>query len=405
MSFQIHLLWGLPGPQKFIDSLEDQIKLGISLLVYFSAPEMRNEFIAHFYERASWHSNVYNLDLSHQNQPPFDYLKTEFPVIAECQDIEQIFDVDFPVHILILDQFEKCNPRYQQAWFDIIMRWAKRCHATGIARSIILPIIADRINQYRLPPKDTHLAYMTWASVLSALEMRMLCRMNSEGRSSVEDQWREFVLPSLSGSDVQLCQVLWDVVISEPYQIIHVLRNYGLSMNWSEDFIALKLNGWKSKPPDSESHLSPRNLGVDLLSLGLIVSTPEYGEEENSAALVLLSKSDIIFHRLWRAQTALLLPMIDEIRQRICSMLIDLQHGSRRIWVDDRYLTLPLEMGPLKHYFDLLDDTNFLKQQWGSGVKDAWWLRNELAHYKPVTLDAFIKMRNLNNRLREASRI
>lgn len=62
---------------------------------------------------------------------------------------------------------------------------------------------------------------------------------------------------------------------------------------------------------------------IRLLWAQTTVYTPEYGEEIHPAGLVLLGKNNEIKSWVWRAQTNLVFPIIDELRIKIYSLLKD----------------------------------------------------------------------------------
>jgi hypothetical protein len=402
MNIRLESIWGLPGPHKFVDMVERNIYDGISLIVIFPSSDLQSEFQSFFSAHANRNSLVAVLDLSTQDQPAVEFLKAALPEMAECAYLEQIVESEFLPHILVLGQFEACDLKYQTEWFAVISRWAKKCHGAGITRSIILPVQALTLGGHKLPEKDTRLAYITWAGILSALEIRMVCRMNASGKSLVEDQWREYVLASLTGGDVRLCEYLWDVAIKGADEIAQALADYSFNHNWSEDYLSKKLTGWKSKPPGSDLRLNPGDLGFDVISQGITAYTPEYGEEESSAVLAHLDRKNEIHHRIWRAQASLLLPIIDEFRRRICDLISSFHHGEDKITVNGTSYDLPAEMGVLKVYFKCLNDYDPMKIKWGSAVRDVWEYRNLLSHYTPVTYDAFMRLWLLNGKLRQS---
>jgi len=56
-------------------------------------------------------------------------------------------------------------------------------------------------------------------------------------------------------------------------------------------------------------------------AVGLLQVTPEHGMELNAAGLCLLGRGAEVRHRLWRGQAAMLLPMLDDTRLKMCAQL------------------------------------------------------------------------------------
>ena len=115
--------------------------------------------------------------------------------------------------------------------------------------------------------------------------------------------------------------------------------------------------------------------------------------------LALDKKDPEINHRLWRAQAALLLPMVDDIRRRVCNYFCATL-GDDWAYIDKELLSSPVELGKLKTYFDKLPDNSWEKRQWGNGINQTWMIRNDLAHYTPISYNAFYELWILNNNVR-----
>jgi hypothetical protein len=146
-----------------------------------------------------------------------------------------------------------------------------------------------------------------------------------------------------------------------------------------------------------------------LWAKGALCWTPEYGLELHPSALVLLEKVEAIRHRLWRGQASLLLPIIDTIRIVVCEYLTQ---RYRKDW--------PL----CWHTPESPEETSALREnalacQWGylewllgncehfARERDRLLplarrmkhMRNELAHYRRVTLSDFEGIRGEVNRI------
>ena len=402
MNLALDTLWSLPGPQRFIETVEKDIADGVSLVIVFPSVELLAQFCAYYPLLASRHSNVDVLDASTQDDTPMEMIKRRFLEGEVCNFLEEVVDSLFLPQVIILEQFDACPPAQQAAWLNLLNRWGRICHGKGIDnRSILLPVLASTAGSLKYPGSDTRFYYRTWAGVLSELDIRMFCRMHASRQSMLEDLWRESLLASLSRGDIQLCACLWEAIMRSPQEIINRLTEYGERLGYPKEDLQTRLRGWKAKPPDVDLRLSPDDKDYGLISRGITTYTPEYGEEENSAVLAVLGLEDPLTHRLWRAQMALIFPLVDEIRRKLCDLLIDTLNGEDSIWVGDSEYSLPVEMGPLKKYFEELEPRAPIKQRWGSAVQDTWYYRNELAHYQPVSFDGFQRVWAIHKQLRE----
>ncbi len=100
-------------------------------------------------------------------------------------------------------------------WTDFIEGWANerlKLRNSGQVKIPSLCVIAKlRDFGFRLPQTEEGITYQWWWGFPSALEMRLACRIANErdGNSPELGTWREHVLPSLVGSDVQLALDIW----------------------------------------------------------------------------------------------------------------------------------------------------------------------------------------------------
>jgi hypothetical protein len=394
----------LPSPRQFIEAAARNILLGVSLVVVFPDLDLLNGFTTRLIRSVEYQYSHRQVDLATQDRPVLEFLKAELYGVEECLYLEQIVESESSPNFLILDHFEACNPQYQATWFKAISRWSEKYRSiarSGNPKAMILPILAESLDLHKGPEPDTHLVYMTWAGIMSALEIRMVCRMNQTGKV-VEDQWREYLLASLSGGDIDLCQHLWDAVLEGVEKIQTALEEYAFLRNWTGDQIPNRMATWRSKPPGQEPRLLPSEVGFDLISQGLTVYTPEYGEEENTAVLAYLDRNEEIRHRIWRAQAALILPIIDDIRRRVCELTTRSKGGTKWAYLENRQLDVPMDLGELCAVFDRMPEADKDKRQWGEDIRYTLNARNNIAHYQPVLSNVFRKMWNFNRRLHDA---
>lgn len=137
--------------------------------------------------------------------------------------------------------------------------------------------------------------------------------------------------------------------------------------------------------------------------------TEEHGIEIGSAACAVLGRREELAHRVWRGQSALLLPLLDGLRLHLCSVLSN-EYG--KAWPTK--LGVPLDQSERQ----ALEEDPFTAQ-WGylsslyrnapalrgrtqlrALTAQAWEIRNELAHYRPVPFAEFRRLSDLLAELR-----
>lgn len=311
--------------------------------------------------------------------------------------------------LIIISGLERLEAEVQQTWLDFLLLWQEAAHAIKSAEGrnmpcllLFLPLEVDNL---RLPQADTGLLVSWWWSLPTVLEVQLLCRL-SEGGEMLEltgnEAWREAILAELVGNDLPLLDYLWDYVFEPPKKIIECLAHYARQRGWTQ----AKLESWGVPSLVQGSGVSRQLLRAPLAAHrslwaeGLLSRTPERGVEVSLAALVVLKRLDQVKHRLWRAQSRLILPILDEWRLEICAALTQ-QYG--REWVDwgptpqteeqkkqreqARLDPLTTEWGALKWALfrqPMPETERFLKQ-----VTWAQKARNILAHYQLVSFETY----------------
>jgi hypothetical protein len=316
-------------------------------------------------------------------ESPFLRLKEHLSIDEDAKYLEQLVTSKAMPDTVIVSKFDDISPQQQKQWLEALSRWAMTAKSIGGQKSLLIAMSKIPYNLEMFPVKDIRLQYYWWPGP-SALEIMLMLRQNSD-QIEAEDQWREYVIPSLSGSDKELALTLLDVVLQPQEVIIEKLRNYALEKGWNKEEIQKAISHWK---PNRLRAFPDGNL--QLWSKGLLSYTPEYGEELHSSVLALFERENEISHRLWRGQSSLILPMIDYIRFRVAEIIKNYYPNHMRQYEsDDGYI----DLGQLKRAIDQLPSTSSEKQQWHSVIFLAHKIRNNFAHYHPVTFEDFQKIR------------
>ena len=403
-------LWELPGPRKFLQKMGQDLQDGVSQVILYppgaSLYGIKHELLRsierdHFLDVRVIKASSRDGDGIGNLEDPFSILCQEFPEAADFGFLERVIEEYNLPDVILVENLENCQKSVQTAWMQTLKRWIQAAQASGSRHSLLLLLPADAAMRLILPQPDVRLGYLVWAGIPTSLEVRLLCRMKTEG-FDFEGQWREFLLASLAANDIGLCEHLWDVITCSKAEVIEALNSFARKQGWSGEHLNILLRGWKPRPPGLDLRITPQETGFSLLSQGITVYTAEYGEEINSAALAALGKVEEIEHRIWRAQAALLLPMIDEVRRRICNHMTA-NYGDNWAEIDRQIYRPPLEWGKLKIFFENLSRQFPEKDRWGSGIKQACWIRNQLSHYNPIQYNTFRDFWNLSVSVRRNS--
>jgi hypothetical protein len=307
--------------------------------------------------------------------------------------------------VVLVEHLDHVSPRTCQDWVVFLTQWTHACQtradrgASSTALCMMVPAIAVLP---QTPENSVYLAVHWWWGFPSALEMHMLCRSSSEQDDwDIVARWREYVLPALTGGDVVLATYLWDDLHTSIEGLLSRLCSFAAQRGWAAKVLRNWGAGERMMASSRDYRRMQRFPPVEIRSLwahGLIGWTLEYGLELHPAALAVLERREELQHRLWRGQAELLLPCIDQIRLALCDTLTR-THGPD--WPVRGYLPespeedASVRHSPLAcqwgHLEVLLRHGAFLRAErhWLPLASIARWVRNEIAHYRPVTFRDF----------------
>ena len=214
--------------------------------------------------------------------------------LLKCENLPTVFYV------------ERIGDRRQ--WVEFIEGWAREYSAlrsSGMQTAPVLCVVAKlRDFDYVLPTSEHGLSFHWWWGFPSALEMRLACRIAS-GRYGEDDaraaQWREYVIPGLVSSDVQLAEHMWTFVLAETDYAINGLKGYWNSLERQEAVDSIEEVNELIGAVRGEFGVGeelPENLR-SLWARGLLVYSPEYGLEIHPAFLAHRDQRTSVEHRLW----------------------------------------------------------------------------------------------------------
>ena len=304
--------------------------------------------------------------------------------------------------------------RIGPGWAQFIEEWARERFNLRSGGKVGTPSICAiaklRDFDSGLPQFGQGLTYCWWWGFPSALELRLACRIASitDGDDREASTWREFVLPSLVGSDVQLAETIWPEVIGDQGTIVRCLVDYwgNLEEPASGDEFDDLLNLIKGER--STSFAIGQEVPNHLRSIwarGGLVYTPEYGLELHPSLLAHMNHIVEVQKIVWRGQAELLLPLANEIRLRVCSALTDKYGGDwPHQWglptspheAEQVEITpLAAELGYLYSLFSTASEKDLpicKEKDLSRLVSLAREIRNKVAHNSPVVYSDFVDL-------------
>ena len=319
--------------------------------------------------------------------------------------VANLIAADALPEVVLFSDLDRLSPSEAEAWITFLTRWAEVCeiHSSHGNPPTALCFVGSASGLLDfLPESRSLLALHWWWGFPSALETRVLCRTQewhpSENRLAC---WREFLLPSLVGSDSSLVVYLWDAIHRDDDYIIDRLRLCASDRGWDADSLRTweaTRNGIITGDPSSVASLTPPPEVRAPWARGILGWTQEFGLELHTAALAELGMVDEIQHRLWRGQVGLLLPKLDRCRIFLCQYLTS-KYGSNwpTRWLRPRSASEDLRVSrnplacQLGHLARVLD-CGYLRNEeahWLRYAQCALRMRNEIAHFRAVKFRDF----------------
>lgn len=315
--------------------------------------------------------------------------------------------------ILYLDGFEQSTQVECQAWFAFLEGWAEVMrHRTnqGQPTVALCAIISDAIWNDRTLNHSQMIDIRHWWGVPSVIETRLLCRAHTPN-NECRDAWREHVLPSVAGGDLELISLLWDHIADEWDRLSEHLSGYASGRGWSLELLKEWGADNVSKHPQASTHattLAPTASFRTLWAQGALHWTVEHGVELNVAALAFLGRNDILCYRFWRGQVQYVFTFVNDIRLAACdhlSVVYGADWPEKLISPDDEQEHAELIKNPSSCEFDHLckllatrnEPTKW--ERWKILVERAKKMRNTVAHYKPISYATFEELWHLRSRI------
>ena len=407
------MLMQAPSVQQFLNALLDDLSERRSLLVLLPAGiEARDPWYAiegHLVRRDFHIEEIVLPVLPTETSPTVALgkaLNVQWPEDSSPRSIANLMISEGLPEIIHLTGFDELAEPARTTWLAFLSEWAQVSKNLFDREATIPPALILFAPGSAFPPplpeSDLYLSIHYWWGFPSALEVQMLCRLeNASDERSPLHRWREHLIPSLVGNDISLAGHLWDHLYLDFDQLLPLLQLFGEQRGWTLQ----DLQAWEAEElllplisNETRPFGNPSLRWYQLWARGVLNWTPEYGIELHTAALALLSRAEDLQHRLWRGQTSLLFPLIDNVRLTLC------RHLSRQYGQDWPIRWHPPDIeeearavqdSPLAcqwgHLAWLLNNCGYLRgeRRLLPVVNSTRWIRNELAHYRPIILRDF----------------
>ncbi|MCO6456623.1 MAG: hypothetical protein J5I93_15095 [Pirellulaceae bacterium] len=369
------------------------------------------------YEFHARHIAYHNLDVRELEGDPPRCLCRHFETDAGRNGrspLDSVLDALPDIDVVQLTGLDQLPLATQRRWVETAKIWGRTCQSrqgesprpaalccvTSLAPELLTDIDGD---------VSFKLAW--WWGVPSGLELRLLLRrLDSDEATRTECEWREHVGAALASGDELFAEHIWPELTSTIERLRAESRAYAIQRGWTAAQVkaAGLSNGFRhhatSNPLEAvEPPAANRRWWNDCL----VHFSWEYGCQWHTAGLALLDDTQFFDSRLCRAQAALVLPRLDEVRHQMCHILTE-KHGRKwpYCWCEPaapeereeiRQSPYACQWGHLRH---LLLKVPALRSErrFEPLATQGWKLRNSLAHARPVEYDAFAELCSLAER-------
>ncbi len=230
------IVYSLPSAQAFFRTITDGGTNGVKIVLLPDnlSREMSGRLIRNWIgsQRLSV-SSLFEAGNASPAMASTQAMNVSWPTPRTLRNVENLLKCENLPDVLYV---ERIGDRAQ--WAEFIQGWAREYHDlrnSGQHAAPVLCVMAKlRDLEYVLPAPERGLSFHWWWGFPSALEMRLACRIASgwydEDDEGGAAQWREYVIPGLVSSDVQLAEHMWSYVLSGVDDTIGGMKDYWESL-------------------------------------------------------------------------------------------------------------------------------------------------------------------------------
>ena len=350
-------IWAFPKPAAFLDSIETSVRDGSNVIVRFAscvpaglARELR-ERISSLWE---WTS----LDASNLVDDPVTFLRERVcPDVSSlrARTMSELADTEeFQGRLLWIERVRQSD---WARWADTLAAYADACRRVEvISRSLFVVVLSGSVVAEDVPEELT-LVRRDFRNVLDSLEMFMFASWQIPEHIEAREHraLMAHTVAQVAGWDWLLAKKLLAVSLEEAMHPEGLLRAYAGERGWTRSTARC----WESATVDG----------------------PDDHPVVHSALLGISGETKLVSRRVWAAQAAVVLPLVEQRRV-----------GLVRRW--RRHLSLPVQTDRGELVYDALDLEigQVARNLVGGGAPPrvrnyARWLkevRNRLAHIEPL---------------------
>ena len=326
------------------------------------------------------------------------------PGMQQSQVINNLSDTALRADVIHLNGLDQLTPTDRLEWLRVISQWADKSRI-GIPQGKKWPrliglLTPEGIRLKDMPKTDVLLDIHRWWGFPSSAELRILCRMLRSSEDNGELAWKESIVSGIASGDLSLAASLWELDLRKYEEIAEHLNSEAVKIANTFDLSKGATIAYKGGAFSQSGADLPATLQEDWGN-GRILGSPEFGVEPHPYALARNNLHAQLQQRIWRGQSQLLMPMIDQLRLYASSRL-------SRVLGQAWYESSPpvgqgeldrLKVNPLDVEYSYLD----YRVKYSNGeferaglnkdfIRTAAEVRNDLCHYKSLQWETFRKI-------------
>lgn len=395
-----HDLWDFPTAKATLKDIVSDLRSGISQILLWAIPHDQEAFLERLGSELSREyecevRRVY-LEEFHSNQITSSGIGDAVRLPSRSK-----IPLDNPPEIVLLVGFEKRSLNDQRLIMEFYRKWRSIAHSDDIRDTLVIIIparcLADEHVIYLLREKpEVKGRIRIIAGIPSAIEVQLAFRQEATVALKPEEQWKEFLISSIAGNDLELASFLWTCKLGSLQNVQSAIEDFmnqyqtdELS-NWNHTIPV----GWKPIPRGVRPSLEKHLLNLKLIEQRVTLYTPEMGEEIHPVITLITKNEEELKHRMWRFQSSLLMPIIDQIRMKMISLLGDkLQASGLNV--------KEVEIRDICNFLRSLSSEAQDKQLYYEPLERIRNIRNNLAHLTPISLEECAALFNFWYRIQE----
>lgn len=350
-------IWDLPGPSTFIDEIDGAIRSGSSVIARFSS-EVPPGLERRLRERLRSDYEWVTVNASRARSDLLAFLHQ-----AICPDIS-VFEAGSIRELASASSFqgkliwiEEIAEGVWPEWLSVLRAYSDVSRNLDLLSRTVFIVILSGKDVAREVPEDVALVCCDFRGIVDISDLLVLAlwKIPKNIRHREHRALLAHTVAQVAQWDIFLAEQLLDLAPGEMLNPEGTLRRYGQERGWTDETPRC----WEAGTVDG----------------------PVERPTVHSALLEVSGALRLVRHRVWAAQAAVLLPLVEERRIGLvdrCHSYIDLPSQSK----DGRRVDNPLDLdvGQLAWYVDRPNKPYVLRKQ-ARRLRDA---RNKLAHMEPL---------------------